>query len=361
MSNLNTSDILNFQQALDLLDPTNFSTLDVCVRADELRKKLCGDAVFFNVNEHLNPTNVCQYRCALCAFSTDRGSKRAYRMTMDEMLAKAQEAVDANCSELHIVSAVDPELPYDWYVNLVRTIHLAFPMLQIKAFTAVEIAWMAEISGKSIAEVLTELRLAGLLTLPGGGAEILVDDVRKIICRKKPMSQTWLDVHRTAHKLGIPSTATILYGHVETPAQRVEHLLKLRELQDETGGFMALIPLAFHPTATPLLDEGNVANRRTSAEEDLRMLAASRLILHNFPHVKAYWISLGVQTAQVALACGASDLDGTVRQEKIHHDAGSQSPQVLTIDEIKTLIREAGRIPVERDSIYRPRYAEGMA
>ena len=361
MMNLNPSEILTFQQALELWDPSKNSTLDICCRADELRKKLCGDTVFFNVNGHLNPTNICQYRCALCAFSTDRGSKRAYRMTMDEMLAKAQEAADANCSELHIVSAVDPELPYEWYLNLIRTIHWAFPMLQIKAFTAVEIAWMAEISGKSVAEVLTELRLAGLLTLPGGGAEVLVDDVRKIICRKKPMSQTWLDVHRTAHKLGIPSTATLLYGHIETPAQRVEHLMKLRELQDETGGFMAFIPLAFHPHSTPLWEEGAVTSRKTSAEEDLCVIAASRLILHNFPHIKAYWISLGIQTAQIALACGASDLDGTVRQEKIHHDAGSKTPQSLTIEEIQALIREAGRIPVERDSIYRPRNAEGMA
>ena len=295
------SQILNFQEALELFDPQKTPLHELGLRADALRKELCGETVFFNVNAHLNPTNVCQYRCALCAFSTDRGTKRAYRMTMDEMLAKAEEAARANCSELHIVSAVDPELPYAWYVDQVRTIHQAFPQLQIKAFTAVEIAWMAEISGKSIAEVLMELRLAGLMTLPGGGAEILVDEVRKVICAKKPMSETWLEVHRTAHKLGIPSTATILYGHIETPEQRVEHLMKLRELQAETGGFMALIPLAFHPHSTPLFEGGTVSNRKTSAEDDLRMIAASRIILHNFPHIKAYWISLGIQTAQIAL------------------------------------------------------------
>jgi len=354
------SEILNFQEALDLFDPQKTPLHELGLRADALRKELCGETVFFNVNAHLNPTNVCQYRCALCAFSTDRGTKRAYRMTMDEMLAKAEEAARANCSELHIVSAVDPELPYAWYVDQVRTIHQAFPQLQIKAFTAVEIAWMAEISGKSIAEVLMELRLAGLMTLPGGGAEILVDEVRKVICAKKPMSETWLEVHRTAHKLGIPSTATILYGHIETPEQRVEHLMKLRELQAETGGFMALIPLAFHPHSTPLFEGGTVSNRKTSAEDDLRMIAASRIILHNFPHIKAYWISLGIQTAQIALAYGASDLDGTVRQEKIHHDAGSQTPECLSVEEIQALIREAGRVPVERDSIYRPRNAQGM-
>ncbi|MBE6426220.1 MAG: aminofutalosine synthase MqnE [Planctomycetaceae bacterium] len=354
------SEILNFQEALDLFDPQKTPIHELGLRADALRKELCGETVFFNVNAHLNPTNVCQYRCALCAFSTDRGTKRAYRMTMDEMLAKAEEAARANCSELHIVSAVDPELPYEWYVDLVRTVHRAFPQLQIKAFTAVEIAWMAEICGKSVAEVLTELQFAGLMTLPGGGAEILVDDVRKVICAKKPMSETWLEVHRTAHKLGIPSTATILYGHIETLEQRVEHLMKLRELQAETGGFMALIPLAFHPCSTPLFEGGTVSNRKTSAEDDLRMIAAARLILHNFPHVKAYWISLGIQTAQIALAYGASDLDGTVRQEKIHHDAGSQTPECLSVEEIQALIREAGRVPVERDSIYRPRNAQGM-
>ncbi|MBO5438230.1 MAG: aminofutalosine synthase MqnE [Thermoguttaceae bacterium] len=354
------SQILNFQEALELFDPQKTPLHELGLRADALRKELCGETVFFNVNAHLNPTNVCQYRCALCAFSTDRGTKRAYRMTMDEMLAKAEEAARANCSELHIVSAVDPELPYAWYVDQVRTIHQAFPQLQIKAFTAVEIAWMAEISGKSIAEVLMELRLAGLMTLPGGGAEILVDEVRKVICAKKPMSETWLEVHRTAHKLGIPSTATILYGHIETPEQRVEHLMKLRELQAETGGFMALIPLAFHPHSTPLFEGGTVSNRKTSAEDDLRMIAASRIILHNFPHIKAYWISLGIQTAQIALAYGASDLDGTVRQEKIHHDAGSKTPECLSVEEIQALIREAGRVPVERDSIYRPRNAQGM-
>lgn len=354
------SQILNFQEALELFDPQKTPLHELGLRADALRRELCGETVFFNVNAHLNPTNVCQYRCALCAFSTDRGTKRAYRMTMDEMLAKAEEAARANCSELHIVSAVDPELPYAWYVDQVRTIHQAFPQLQIKAFTAVEIAWMAEISGKSIAEVLMELRLAGLMTLPGGGAEILVDEVRKVICAKKPMSETWLEVHRTAHKLGIPSTATILYGHIETPEQRVEHLMKLRELQAETGGFMALIPLAFHPHSTPLFEGGTVSNRKTSAEDDLRMIAASRIILHNFPHIKAYWISLGIQTAQIALAYGASDLDGTVRQEKIHHDAGSKTPECLSVEEIQALIREAGRVPVERDSIYRPRNAQGM-
>lgn len=355
------SETLTFSQALELLDPEKTPLHELGVRADALRREICGDDVFYNVNAHINPTNVCQYRCALCAFSTDAGTERAYRMSMDEILAKAQEAAENRCSELHIVSAVDPELPYSWYLDMVRLVHQAFPLLQIKAFTAVEIAWMSEISGKSVAEVLTDLRLAGLVTLPGGGAEILVDSVREIICKKKPMSDVWLDVHRTAHKLGIPSTATILYGHIETPTHRVEHLMKLRDLQAETGGFMALIPLAFHPQCTPLFTEGSVSSRKTTAEADLRMIAASRLILNNFPHIKAYWISLGIQTAQIALAYGASDLDGTVRHEKIHHDAGSLTPECLDVAEIQNLIREAGRNPIERDSLYRPRSAEGMA
>ena len=340
---------MNFEDALTLLNPEQTSLHELGIRANELRRNLCGDTVYYNVNAHINPTNVCQYRCALCAYSCDAGDARAFRMSNDQILAVAQKAEDDRCSELHIVSGVDPELPYEWYTGLVRMIHNAFPRLEIKAFTAVEILWMSEISGKCVKSVLEDLREAGLVTLPGGGAEILVDEVRRVICRKKPMSDAWLDVHRTAHRLGIPSTATILYGHVESLADRVTHLMKLRDLQAETGGFMALVPLAFHPQCTQLEDR---VSRKPNAEEDLRMIAASRLILDNFPHIKAYWISLGIQTAQIALAYGADDLDGTVRRERIHHDAGSTTPQGITVSELQSLIREAGRVPAERDSVY---------
>ncbi|MDO4574117.1 MAG: CofH family radical SAM protein [Planctomycetia bacterium] len=343
---------MNQEEAMALLDAQKTPLHALGIQADALRKKRCGDVVYYNVNAHINPTNVCQYRCALCAYHCERGTRRAYRMSMDEMLQLAQAADEARCTEVHIVSGVDPELPYAWYVEIVRQIHTHFPRLEIKAFTAVEIAWMASLSGKTVAGVLEDLQEAGLVTLPGGGAEILVDRVRQIICKNKPMTDVWLDVHRTAHRMGIPSTASILYGHVETMRDRVEHLFRLRDLQEETGGFLALIPLAFHPGGTPLLGEGRTFPPRGAAD-DLRMIAASRLILDNFPHIKAYWISLGIGTAQTALAYGASDIDGTVRQEKIHHDAGSTAPECLTVAELEHLIREAGRLPVERDSIYR--------
>ena len=345
------SDVISMEKAVRWFDPTQTPLHELGIQANTLRKKWSGDAVYYNINAHINPTNVCQYRCALCAYSCDRESPRAYRMDLEEILQRAKEAENAGCTELHLVSGVDPRLPYAWYLEMVREIHKAFPSLLIKAFTAVEIAWMAEISGKSLEAVLQELQEAGLKTLPGGGAEILVDSVREKICARKPMSEVWLDVHRTAHRLGIPSTATILYGHVETWEERVRHLFRLRELQEETGGFLALIPLAFHPDGTVLGKER--VFKRASAEDDLRMIAVSRLILDNFPHIKAYWISLGISTAQIALAYGADDLDGTVRQERIHHDAGSQTPQYLTVEELCRLIREAGRQPVERDSLYR--------
>lgn len=344
--------MISMEKAVRWFDSTQTPLHELGMQADAVRKKWSGDVVYYNINAHINPTNVCQYRCALCAYSCDSDSPRAYRMELDEILQRAEDAEKAGCTEVHLVSGVDPRLPYGWYLEMVREIHRAFPTLLIKAFTAVEIAWMAEISGKSLQTVLAELQEAGLKTLPGGGAEILVDSVREKICARKPMSEVWLEVHRTAHRLGIPSTATILYGHLETWEDRVQHLFRLRELQAETGGFLALIPLAFHPGATVLGKEN--ALRRTSAEEDLRMIAISRLILDNFPHIKAYWISLGIGTAQTALAYGADDLDGTVRQERIHHDAGSQTPQYLTVEELCQLIREAGRRPAERDSLYHP-------
>ncbi|MDO4570229.1 MAG: CofH family radical SAM protein [Planctomycetia bacterium] len=344
------SEFVSWDQALRLFDEGATPLHELGIRADARRKELCGDEVFYNVNSHINPTNVCQYRCALCAYSCDADSPKAYRMSLEEMLATARTAAEAGCREVHIVSGVDPVLPYSWYLEIVREIHRAFPRLLIKAFTAVEIAWMAEISHQTPSHVLEQLKEVGLSTLPGGGAEILVDSVRQKICAKKPMSDVWLDVHRAAHRLGIPSTASILYGHIETFEDRVTHLFKLRDLQAETGGFLALIPLAFHPAGAQL-PLGN--KKLTSAADDLRMIAAARLILHNFRNIKAYWISLGVSTAQIALAYGANDLDGTVRQEKIHHDAGSLSPQCLTIEELEHLIREAGRVPVRRDSLYR--------
>lgn len=340
--------------AREFFDESRWNLHELGQAADARRRAVCGDTVFYNVNVHVNLTNVCKYRCALCAFSCDAGAGRAYRLAVEDVLKMVAEAEAGGATEVHVVSGVDPSVPWTWYVEAVRAVHEAFPRMKIKAFTAVEIAWMVEVAGRDVRSVLETLKAAGVETLPGGGAEILVDEVRQVICPWKPGSEAWLAVHRAAHELGIRSTATMLYGHVETPDDRVTHLLKLRDLQDETGGFMAFVPLAFHPENTALTDR--VPHRPTAAE-DLRVVAASRLILDNVPHVKAYWISLGVQTAQVALAYGADDLDGTVRQEKIHHDAGSRGPEFLSVEEIRRLILEAGRTPVERDSIYGMRNA----
>lgn len=337
------------QASLAFFDESYWNLHELGRAADARRREMCGDAVFYNVNVHVNLTNVCKFRCGLCAFSCDADQRKAYRMTVEDVLKTVAQAQAGGATEVHIVSGVDPAVPWTWYTDIVRAVHEAFPQMKIKAFTAVEIAWLAEVAGKSVRGMLEFLKDAGLETIPGGGAEILVDEVRRVICPKKTMSDSWLNVHREAHRLGIRSTATMLYGHVETHEDRVTHLLKLRELQDETGGFMAFVPLAFHPENTALADR---VAQRPSAAEDLRVVAASRLILDNIPHIKAYWISLGVQTAQVALAYGADDLDGTVRQEKIHHDAGSRGPEFLSVEEIRRLITEAGRTPVERNSVY---------
>ncbi len=316
--------------------------------ANLVREHKSGDVAYYNINAHLNPTNVCIYRCPLCAYSCDADDPKAYVMTHDEMLARGDEAARNGCTELHIVGGVHPEKPYDWYLDIIRTLHEAHPRLHLKAWTAVEIAWFSQISGESVEAVLKGLLEAGLGSLPGGGAEVFHPEVRQKICPRKIDADTWLDVHRTAHRLGLRSNATMLYGHVESAAHRVDHLIRLRELQDETGGFQAFIPLSFHPDGTQFAHLPG-----PNGLDDLRTMAASRLILENFDHVKAYWISLGIGTAQTALAYGADDLDGTVRHEKIHHDAGSTAPEHLSVDELRALIIEAGRRPIERDTLYR--------
>ena len=316
--------------------------------ADLARRRKNGNVAYYNVNAHLNPTNVCTYRCPLCAYSRDEDDPRAYTLTDDEILARGQEAADAGCTELHVVGGVNSQKTYDWYVGIVRLLHEAFPQLHLKAWTATEIAWFAQSTKRPVRSILKDLIRAGVGSLPGGGAEIFAPEVRSEICPRKPDARTWLGVHRAAHQLGLRSTATMLYGHLESLEHRIDHLVHLRQLQDVTDGFQAFVPLAFHPQNTRLAHV-----QGPSGLEDLRVMAVSRLMLDNFDHLKAYWISLGVGTAQTALAYGADDFDGTVRQEKIHHEAGAQSPKVLSVDELKALITEAGRQPVERDSLYR--------
>jgi aminodeoxyfutalosine synthase len=317
--------------------------------AEIVRQRKNGNVTYYNLNAHLNPTNICVYRCALCAYSRDEDDPEAYAMDIDEILKRGREAVEAGCTELHIVSGVHPEKPYAWYLMIIQELHAAFPQIHLKAWTAVEIDWFTRLTGRSIRAILEEMREAGVGSLPGGGAEIFAPEIRTQVCPRKAGAKTWLAVHRTAHQLGIRSNATMLYGHLEGVEHRIDHLVLLRQLQDATGGFQAFVPLAFHPENTQLKHLHG-----PSPLLDLRVIAVSRLMLDNFPHIKAYWISLGIGTAQAALAYGADDLDGTVRQERIHHAAGSKTPEALTVDELRALIVEAGREPVERDSLYRP-------
>ena len=322
--------------------------------ANLVRERYNGNVAYYNVNTHINPTNVCVYKCDFCAFRADLDDPRAYVMNRDQILERAGQAHARGATELHIVGGLHHKLPFDYYVDLVRWIHDAFPELHLKAYTAVEIEFFAKISRLSIREVIQRLIDAGLGSLPGGGAEIFHPEVREKICDAKASTETWLEVHRTAHQLGLNSNATMLYGHIDRPLHRIDHMIRLRELQDETGGFQTFIPLAFHPDNSRM-DE----IPKPSGLMDLKTMAISRLMLDNFPHIKAYWVMLGIKTAQVALAFGADDLDGTVVHEKIYHEAGAETPQEITVNEIRRLIVEAGRVPIERDTLYRRVEREG--
>lgn len=316
--------------------------------ANLVRERKNGNRTYYNVNTHLNPTNVCVYRCTFCSFRADLKSPTAYVMTDEQIIARAREATEKGCTELHIVGGLHHQLPYDWYLGIIRNIHREFPDLHLKAWTAVEWDWFERLTRRPTKDLLAEMKEAGLGSLPGGGAEIFHPDVRTKICDYKADAEQWLRVHREWHELGGKSNATMLYGHIETPEHRIDHLLRLRELQDITGGFQTFIPLAFHPANNPL----GKGIPKPSGLMDLRVMALSRLMLDNFPHVKAYWQMLGVKVAQVAQSYGADDIDGTVVHETIYHAAGSGSPQEMGVAELRRLIEEAGRVPVERDTLY---------
>ncbi len=324
--------------------------------ADIVRRRKNGNVAYYNINTHLNPTNVCVYRCVFCAFRSDLKDPKGYLMSDEQILARGQEATDIGATEMHIVGGLHHQMKYDWYVHIVRLLHEAYPRLHLKAWTGVEIDWFSRITGKSVREILEDLVSAGLGSLPGGGAEIFHDEVRDKICEHKADAGRWLDIHRTAHQLGLRSNATMLYGHLENALHRVDHLIRLRELQDETGGFQTFIPLAFHPDNT-----GLAHLKKPSGLMDLRTMAVSRLMLDNFDHIKAYWIMLGLGIAQTSLAYGADDLDGTVRHELIYHDAGATTPEMLSVDDIRRLITETGCEPVERDTLYHRVVREGNA
>src|SRR5579863_3396860 len=320
--------------------------------ANHVREKLHGNATYFNVNRHINPTNVCVASCKLCAFGRKPDAPGAYTMALDEAFRRAGEGWTEAVTEFHIVGGLHPDLPFDYYLDLLRGLKERFPSVHLKAFTAVEIGYYSHITRLPIREILERMKEAGLGSLPGGGAEIFAPAVRRVICDHKIGAHTWLKVHRTAHELGLHSNATMLYGHIESPEDSTDHLLQLRKLQDQTHGFQTFIPLAFHPANTEL--GKMVPHSEISGFMDLKNVAIARLMLDNFPHIKAYWIMMTPRVAQVALRFGADDIDGTVVEEKIYHDAGATTPQVMTRQEIIRLIREAGREPVERDTLYRP-------
>lgn len=315
--------------------------------ANLVRERLNGNVAYYNVNTHINPTNVCVYRCDFCAFRADMDEPRAYVMDEAQIKERASAAHGRGATELHIVGGLHNKLPFQYYVDVVRWVKEAAPEIHVKAYTAVEIEWFRKIERQPTEQILQRLVDAGLGSLPGGGAEIFHPEVREQICGAKASTETWLDVHRTAHKLGLNSNATMLYGHIDKPLHRIDHLLRLRELQDETGGFQTFIPLAFHPDNSRM-DE----IPKPSGVMDLKQIAIARLMLDNFPHIKAYWIMLGIKTAQVALSFGADDLDGTVVHETIYHEAGAETPQELSVAAIERLLREAGREPIERDTLY---------
>jgi aminodeoxyfutalosine synthase len=317
--------------------------------ANYTREKRHGDVTYYNVNRHINPTNVCVAHCKLCAFGRDPQAPGAYTFALEEIYQRAEQGVREGATEFHIVGGLHPDLSFGHFLDLIRGLKKRCPSVHLKAFTMVEVGYFARIAKLSINDTLLKLKEAGVDSLPGGGAEIFHPRVRKIICDHKVSGQMWLSIARQAHELGLRSNATMLYGHVETEEERVDHLIKLRELQDETHGFVTFIPLAFHPDNT-----GLSFVPKPSGYADLRNIAVSRLLLDNFDHIKAYWIMLTPSIAQIALRFGANDLDGTVVEEKIYHDAGAKTSEFTSRAELERLIRAAGRVPVERDTLYRP-------
>jgi aminodeoxyfutalosine synthase len=316
--------------------------------ANFIREKRHGDVCYYNVNRHINPTNVCVAHCKLCAFGRDPNAPGAYTFALEEIWQRAEQGVKAGATEFHMVGGLHPDLPFEYFLDLMRGLKQRCPTVHLKAFTMVEVGYFSRIAKLSIREVLLKLKEAGVDSLPGGGAEIFNPRVRKVICDHKVSGRQWLEIARQAHEIGLHSNATMLYGHVETEEERVEHLILLRELQDETHGFVAFIPLAFHPANTAL----DFLPGPTGFD-DLRAIAVSRLLLDNFDHIKAYWVMLTPRIAQIALRFGANDLDGTVVEEKIYHDAGAKTSEYTSRTELERLIRAAGRTPVERDTLYR--------
>ena len=317
--------------------------------ANLVRERLHGNRTFFNVNRHINPTDVCVASCKLCAFGKKARDPKAYTMSLEQVWGHAGRGWSEAVTEFHIVGGLHPELTLDWYCQMLRGLKERFPQVHLKAFTMVEIGYLAQRSRLTPREVLQQLKDAGMDSMPGGGAEIFNERVRRIICDHKITGSQWLEIAQIAHELGLHSNCTMLYGHIENEEDRVDHLLRLRELQDRTQGLVAYIPLAFHPDNTPLHHIP-----KTTGFADVREIAVSRLLLDNIPHIKAYWVMMTPRIAQIAQRFGADDIDGTLVEERIYHDAGATTSQSLRRGELVRLIREAGREPVERDTLYHP-------
>ncbi len=345
---------LSVEDAVTLFESRDL--LGVGALADHVNRAKNGDRVFFSSNQHINPTNVCILRntCVFCSFAKMPKEDGAYTMSLDEVLAEARMARSAPTREFHIVGGLHPKLPLSYYTDIIRKLREAYPGVQVKALTAVEIAHLARIEKSSVRDVLMRLKEAGLTTMPGGGAEVFSTAVRATIAENKLRGEEWIAVHREAHRLGIPSNCTMLYGHVETARDRAEHLLMLRDLQDETGGFLTYIPLAYHPDNNELGEQMGWTGGETQGVDDLKNIAVARLFLDNIPHVKTHWPMVTPFISQLALAFGCDDVEGTVVYERIYHDAGAETPMEMAYDDLVRMIRGAGKVPVERDSLYQP-------
>jgi aminodeoxyfutalosine synthase len=336
---------LTAEDGLRLYETDDTATLQRL--ANHVREQKHGRKAFYNVNMHINYSNICAVECMFCAFGKKAGEPGAYEMSLDEIFGRAGVLKDSGPAEVHIVGGLHPDYPYQYYLDMVAGIDRRYPNIHVKAFTAVEIAYLADLAKKSWRQVLEDLKAAGMDSMPGGGAEILTDRVRQKTCPDKITAAEWLEIHKLAHQIGFRTNATMLFGHIERLDERIEHMVRLRSLQDETGGFMAFIPLRFHPDHTRLKKLPMVG-----PEEVLRNIAVARLMLDNFDHIKAYWIQVGLETARDALNWGADDFDGTVVDERITHMAGAKTPVGVREENIWDLIREAGCVPVRRDSTY---------
>ena len=343
---------LTTHDAVALFD--SHDLLGIGALADEANRRRNGDRVFFSSNQHINPTNVCILRntCTFCSFARMPKEEGAYTMSLEEVLQDASRARSAPTREFHIVGGLHPKLRLSYYTDIIRRLREAYPGVHVKALTAVEIAHLARIEKLPVREVLLALKEAGLTSMPGGGAEVFSTAVRATIAENKLRGEEWLAVHREAHQLGIPSNCTMLYGHVETSRDRAEHLAMLRDLQDETGGFLTYIPLAYHTGNNELAVEHGWVGRETMGVDDLKNIAVGRLFLDNIPHVKTHWPMVTPFVSQLALSFGCDDVEGTVVYERIYHEAGARTPMELAYDDIVRLIRGAGKVPVERDSLY---------